>query len=81
MIFYSQFKIRKLKDRDLRTASTHLTVQFRGTCPYNPAEGYPINTIIKKQYTESDYTYFVVRGTIEVFREIELDNCEQYHRE
>ena len=49
--------------------------------PYIPDEGYPINTIIKKQYTESDYTYFVVRGTIEVFREIELDNCEQYHRE
>ena len=44
-------------------------------------EGYPINTIIKKSETESDYTYFVVRGTIEVFREIELDNCEQYHRE
>ena len=44
-------------------------------------EGYPINTVIKKADHESDYTYFVVRGTIEVFREIELDNCEEYHRE
>ena len=41
---------------------------------------YPINTVIKKSDTLSDYTYFVVRGIIEIFRVIELKECEEYHR-
>ena len=41
---------------------------------------YPINTVIKKSDTLSDYTYFVVRGIIEIFRVIELNECEEYHR-
>jgi len=42
---------------------------------------YPINTVIKKSDTLSDYTYFVVRGIIEIFRVIELNECEEYHRQ
>ena len=41
---------------------------------------YPINTVIKKSDTLSDYTYFVVRGIIEIFRVIELNEWEEYHR-
>ena len=41
---------------------------------------YPINTVIKKSDSMSDYTYFVVRGIIEIFRVIELNKCEEYHR-